>query len=134
MAIGDGNLVLAAASVLAAAVCLAVVVWARPLDWLSWVNLAAASDGLHLLAQRRRVVCVPWHDVVEIRSRRIAGPRGPQNFAELTLRLPDDGWALFGNTMMIKGSGDVRRYTLSALTMPGEELVGKLQAFRATVC
>lgn len=131
VAIGNGNIFLAAGSALATGLCLAVVVYARPTDWLSWVNLAATADGLYLVAQRRRVVFVPWRDVVAISARRIAGPH---LHAELTLRLPEETWAQFGNLSGIKGSGSVRRYALSALVMPGEELVGKLTAFRDAVC
>lgn len=111
-------------------ICLAVLLLGRPTDWRVWINLAATPEGVYLVARARRVVFVPWRDVVEIAVERLATRRGIQGFARLTLRLPEQGWARFGNISAIKGSGAERRYLLSALGTPGDLLAAKLKAFR----
>lgn len=112
------------------AICLTVLVFGRPTDWRVWINLAGTPEGLYLVAGARRVVFVPWRDVIEIGVEKITTHRGIASYARLTLRLPEEGWAQFGNISSIKGTGAVRQYLLSALTTPGDVLVGQLEAFR----
>jgi hypothetical protein len=123
---GD-NLPGAFGGAIAVAACLLALVHGRPGDWRAWVNLAATPDGLYLVAHARRVVFVPWPDVLDIGVEPIAN----RYFARLTLRLPEEAWSQFGSLSSIKGTGAVRRYLLSALTMPGDKLAAELQDFRA---
>ena len=112
-------------------VCLSVLVRGRPDDWRSWVNLAATSDGLNLTARAKRVVFVPWRDVVEIGVKQVMVVRGgPPSHPRLTLRLPEDGWSRFGKDSGIEGSGAVRHYLLPSLGNSTEALVAQLKAFR----
>lgn len=123
----DGaNLFKAAGGAMALAACLAVLIYLRPDDWRAWISLAATPKGLYLVTPKGRVVFAPWQDVLEIGLY-----RAQRTYARLTLRLPEESWALFGKLSSIKGSGAVRQYTLSALVMPGDALVERLTSFRA---
>lgn len=121
----EGNLFMAGGGAIALVACLVVLIYLRPDDWRTWINLAATPDGLFLVTPANRVVFAPWQDVLEIGIF-----RGQSNHARLTLRLPEESWALFGKLSSITGTDPVRQYTLSALSVPGEVLVEQLCAFR----
>lgn len=67
---------------------------------------------------------------LEIGVERRAAHRGVNNFVRLTLRLPEEGWARFGNLSSITGTGAVRHHLLSAIVISGDRLAGQLVAFR----
>lgn len=128
----DGNIWVAIWSAGALLICLVVLINGRPTDWRVWISLAASPDGLYLVGRKRRVIFVPWSDVEAIDIEQRVAYKGSGKFARLTLRLPEESWAQFGQLSSIKGSGEVRQYLLSALCMPGEELVAALREFRKT--
>lgn len=122
----DRGLLLVFGGLIVVAICISVLVLGRPNDWRVWINLAATRDGLYLVARARRVVFVPWPDVIGIDVEQKLNTY----FARLTLRLPEKDWAQFGNTSAITGTGAVRQYLVSAIGMQGGELVDRLKAFR----
>lgn len=121
-----GNLFMAGGGAVALVACLAVLIYLRPQDWRAWINLAATPQGLFLVTPAGRAVFAPWRDVLEIDIF-----RGQSYHARLTLRLPEESWALFGKLSAIKGNGAVRQYTLSGLGIPAEGLVDRIRDFRA---
>lgn len=129
----DGGVISIVGGLILVAICLSVLVLLRPSDWRAWINLAATKDGLYLVALRHRVVFIPWQDVLEIGVEELQGRRTVR-FLRLKMRLPEDGWAAFGKTSAIKGTGDVRQYLHSAMTMPGDTLLHHLKAFRERHC
>lgn len=122
----DRSLLLVFGGLIVVAICISVLVFGRPNDWRVWTNLAATRDGLYLVARARRVVFVPWSDVISIDVEQKLNTY----FARLNLRLPEESWAQFGDTSAITGNGDVRQYLVSAIGMQGNELVDRLKAFR----
>jgi hypothetical protein len=129
---GSGTLLTAPAGAFAAGLCTWVLVALKPGDWRVWINLAAAPEGLYLVARAGRVVFVPWRDVTEIDVKSIWSRNGIHGYTRLTLRMPDKAWSQFGNTGDIKGRGLIRQYLLSAIAMPGAQLAAELQAFRSS--
>ncbi len=122
----DHGLILVFGGLVVVAICISVLVIGRPNDWRVWINLAATRNGLYLVARAHQVVFVPWSDVINIDVEQ----RLNTYFARLTLRLPEESWAQFGNTSAIAGTGVVRQYLVSAIGMQGNELVDRLNAFR----
>jgi hypothetical protein len=121
----------AIAAAIAAIVCFCVLIFARPYDWRTWVNVAATFDGLYLTAARTRLVFVPWHDVLDIGTERMDTVKGgPQNFPRLQIRLSEADWSRFGNLSSIKGTGPVRSYIFSTVSGSAEQVVEQLKTFR----
>ncbi|NKB54951.1 MAG: hypothetical protein GKS00_01305 [Alphaproteobacteria bacterium] len=118
---------------IAAIVCLAVIVFARPYDWRAWVNVAATLDGLYITAAGTRLIFVPWQNVIDIGTERMFMVKGgPRNFPRLKLRLSEADWSLFGNLSSIKGTGPVRSYIFSPVSGSAELAVEQLKAFRGS--
>lgn len=128
---GPGAIYYAFGATIAAIVCFAVLLYARPYDWRSWVNVAATFDGLYLTASGTRLVFVPWRDVLDIGIERVyLAKGGPRNFPKLTLRLTEADWSLFGSLSGVKGDGAVRSYIFSTVGGTAELIVDQLKTFR----
>lgn len=117
-------------AVLAAAVCAAVFLYARPYDWRAWVNVAATQGGLYVTARRARMVFVPWKDVLDIGIERTIDVKGSRDFPRLKLRMSEADWSLFGKQSNIRGTGPVREYLFSPAGETAQVMVDQLKSFR----
>lgn len=119
-----------AAGAIAAAACGGMLFVANPLDGRRWINLAADREGVYFVGRGRRIVFVPWERVVDIAVETRVTAKGTHSHAVLSLRLADEVWPRLSRFAAIEGSGPVRRYTLPALAMPGDEVSAHLRDLR----